>query len=89
MTSCALGYYGNDATNDCRPCQGGCVSCDYNASYCYSCSPFNGYDYFKVMNRNSCASVCPDGTYGDPSTYSCIVCPYFTYLGQCLLTCPN
>lgn len=41
------------------------------------------------MNQNRCAIICPDGTYGDPSTYSCISCPYFTYQGQCLLVCPN
>ena len=41
------------------------------------------------MNANRCMIVCPDGTYGDPSNYSCIPCPYFTYQGNCLLTCPN
>lgn len=41
------------------------------------------------MDQNRCVVLCPDGTYGDPSTYSCVPCPYFTYLGQCLLTCPN
>lgn len=89
VTSCVSGYYGDDASNECRVCQGGCVSCEFNASYCYSCAPFSGNDYFKVMGANRCAIVCPDGTYGDPGTYSCISCPYFTYQGQCLLTCPN
>ncbi len=41
------------------------------------------------MNANACMMICPNGTYGNPSNYSCIPCPYFTYLGKCLLTCPN
>ena len=48
-----------------------------------------GNDYFKAMNANLCMMICPNGTYGNPSNYSCIPCPYFTYLGKCLLTCPN
>lgn len=41
------------------------------------------------MDSNECTQTCPDGTYGDPSTYSCIECPYFSYEGECLLECPN
>ena len=89
VTSCVAGFFGYDLINKCSPCDGGCVTCSNSSSNCFSCRPFNGNDYYKVMNANSCMMACPDGTYGDPTNYSCIPCPYFTYLGQCLLICPN
>ena len=84
-----MGYYGNNNNNQCDPCQGGCVRCAIQANNCTSCTPYNGNDYFKSLGANTCVTICGDGTYGDPSTYSCIECPYFSYLGKCLLTCPN
>jgi hypothetical protein len=41
------------------------------------------------MKSNQCVTVCPDGTYGDPVKLKCVPCIYFSYAGNCLLSCPN
>jgi len=89
VLTCSAGYFGNVINNNCDPCQAGCVTCDYNASYCYSCHPGGGNDYFKPIGSNSCVLICPNGYYGNSSDYTCNDCIYYTLNGSCILTCPT
>ena len=86
---CSLGYYGNVLNNNCDPCQIGCVSCQYNKSYCFSCRSEGGSDYFKPKASNSCVTVCPNGYYGNSTDYTCRDCIYYTFNGNCVLSCPT
>jgi hypothetical protein len=89
VTRCSTGYFGNILNNKCDPCQAGCISCEFNASYCYSCRAANGNDFFKPQTSNSCLIVCPNGEYGNITDHQCHDCIYYTLSGSCVLTCPS
>jgi hypothetical protein len=68
---CFVGYFGNYYNNLCEVCQEGCVTCEFNASYCYECTKFMLTNYYQQMGRNACVQICPDGSYGDPVSFKC------------------
>jgi hypothetical protein len=89
VTVCSQGYFGNVLNNKCDLCQAGCVSCEFNSSYCYSCTSSAGSDYFKPRTSNSCVLICPNGEYGNSTDYACHDCIYYTLQGSCVLSCPS
>lgn len=77
MTTCPVGYYGQSSTNTCEQCQQGCVSCESDSTTCDSCTTYQNVNYY--FYENKCVTICPNGTYGDPISLTCLPCIYFSY----------
>lgn len=67
-TTCDDGYYGNSTTNLCVACSAACKKCT-SGTVCQSCQSVNGVGYY--LNGTSCLIVCPLGSYGLVSSYTC------------------
>ena len=76
--NCPIGYYGDTATNICKPCYSSdkdlmktCKTCSGpNENNCLSCS----YPNFYYAINNTCLASCPDGWYSNSVLNSCIQC---------------
>ena len=52
--TCIDGYFGSYLSNECRACAEGCVSCELNSSYCFSCRRVNTIYYYLPLFQNTC-----------------------------------
>ena len=71
MATCPSGTYANPATNQCVPCNTGCLACtadSNNIPYCYECNTTT------FLYGGSCQSICPSGMYGDTNFNWCAQC---------------
>jgi proprotein convertase subtilisin/kexin type 5 len=69
--SCDPGYYGNDTLHLCVACSSACKTCT-SPTVCQSCQSVNGVGYF--LNATACLVLCPLGTYGRVTDYTCQIC---------------
>ncbi|KAL4471652.1 hypothetical protein ABPG74_008545 [Tetrahymena malaccensis] len=85
--SCPDGFYGDDLTNTCKPCDAKCATCfNPKNNQCNSCT--QGY-YLYNHSCQPCLTGCIDCT----SLQNCNKCDssqgYFFYQQSCYKTCPN
>ena len=79
VSSCPGGYWGDTATNICKPCYTGgssslfsCVTCSGGSkSDCKSCHPGA---YLYPDSTGECLTICPYGYWGDDTTNVCRQC---------------
>jgi len=70
--SCPSGYWPNDATNTCDPCDGTCLECTAGTNYdCTLCDLSNGW---YLQDDGQCVKPCASTHYGDVSTGKCKNC---------------
>lgn len=67
LDQCPSGWIGN-STLQCEKCLSGCLKCSISPDQCVSCA--SGLFLYIF----SCVSSCPDGTFKDYSSGSCLTC---------------
>jgi hypothetical protein len=85
--SCPQGYVGISSSNSCQQCDAGCASCQNATNDCQQCQKVGNIFYY--LYDSSCLMLCPDGTYKNGSSLSCLNCSYFTLNQECIQQCPT
>ena len=67
LSECPVGYYLNE--NKCIPCTPPCIDC-LSSTICMKCSS----PLFNLGNECVSGFLCPDGTYSNTNTLSCLPC---------------
>ncbi|KAM0753638.1 hypothetical protein T439DRAFT_159794 [Meredithblackwellia eburnea MCA 4105] len=72
VTECGAGFFIDSGT--CTPCSGdGVRTCSGNdVGEALSCEIQHGVDYF--LTEGSCVATCPDYSFGDVATHTCLEC---------------
>ena len=71
-STCPVGWFEHTSTYTCEPCHSACSACGDNATDCSACQNVTGIAYYNL--NSTCWMRCPDGTYGDDSSNTCLPC---------------
>lgn len=71
VLKCEDGYYKDDGTSSCQPCDQNCLTCDTSSS-CTSCGNASGTTLY--LFSSACMTPCLDGYYGNSYTNTCDNC---------------
>jgi proprotein convertase subtilisin/kexin type 5 len=70
-TTCPNLYFPNTNTNICDGCNNGCATCQTTPTNCLTCTTYQGNTFYKSPASNTCIMVCPEGYFGNATTFNC------------------